>query len=187
MDALESVTTHVTSLVTQLGGRKRAVQDCAWLDSKLDELIEIADNTAKKSEIVELAAIITAAEIETCTAEELQNLIDDVELLESIICDLKQQMGQSCGTSSVSHTTVVSHTTRVSHTTGVFPTTGVSITTRMSHTTRESHTTRVALTTKGSTTRNELHRVLSSGYDSRKKGYSCPDAVKVPHLGGVQQ
>ena len=120
--ALESVTTFVSNLVTQLGGRKKRTeeQDCAWLDDILDDLIEIAADTSKKSEIVSFAALITSAEIDSCTAEELQILKEDVLELESIVCDLKEEMGEPC-------TTIIPSTVGTITTTGPSHITTISI------------------------------------------------------------
>ena len=116
IDAIEGVTTFLNNLIDSLGGRrKRSLEDCSWLDTKLDGLIEIADDTSKKSEIVEIAGTITSAEITTCTAEEVANLEEDKALLDAIVCDLKLELGESCTTQATTpglvSTTVIPGTT----------------------------------------------------------------------------
>ena len=115
IEALESVTTYIDTLLTSLQRRnwRSTDQDCTWLDEKLDDLIDIGDDTSQKSNITEISSSITSAEIDSCTAEELVNLKEDKELLDDIVCDLKKQIGEACATdapASTQQTTILSTT-----------------------------------------------------------------------------
>ena len=115
IEALESVTTYIDTLLTSLQRRnwRSTDQDCTWLDEKLDDLIDIGDDTSQKSNITEISSTITSAEIDSCTAEEMVNLKEDKELLDDIVCDLKKQIGEACTTdapASTQQTTILSTT-----------------------------------------------------------------------------
>ena len=115
IEALESVTTYIDTLLTSLQRRnwRSMDQDCTWLDEKLDDLIDIGDDTSQKSNITEISSTITSAEIDSCTAEEMVNLKEDKELLDDIVCDLKKQIGEACTTdapASTQQTTILSTT-----------------------------------------------------------------------------
>ena len=110
IDALDSVSTYIDTLISSLQRRKRrsADLDCTWLDEKLDDLIGIGNDTSQKSNITEMSSTITSADIDSCTAEELVNLKEDKELIDDIVCDLKQQIGEACTTDAPASTQATS-------------------------------------------------------------------------------
>ena len=93
---LESVVEHIDEILDSQSNSRILQQDCSWLDEILDDLIKIGNDTSAKSNIAEMAELITSVNVNLCTKKELENLKDDKDILNDIICELKGQIGESC-------------------------------------------------------------------------------------------
>ena len=81
----------MADVLESLGGRNQRShsQDCSWLNRKLDEFTEIVLDISRKLEIVELATMIAAAKIDSCTGKEVADLETKIGELDNILMDLK--------------------------------------------------------------------------------------------------
>ena len=89
VDDLNDVIDKIDELLdtTTSSGRrqKRTEVTCTWFDETLDELIDIASDTSKQSQIATYSDSFKNANVGSCSADEKSNLEADKDLLEDIV------------------------------------------------------------------------------------------------------
>ena len=91
VDDLNDVIDKIDELLetTTSNGRRqmRTEVTCTWFDETLDELIDIASDTSKQSQIATYSDSLKNANVGSCSADEESNLETDKDLLEDIVED----------------------------------------------------------------------------------------------------
>ena len=134
---LQSVVTHIDEVIENFTNSRdskvRAVYgSCSWLDENLDRLIEIGNDTSKKTEIYQIENDITEVQIDmsSCSQTHINALKEHKVNLYQIICHMKERIGMSCASTFSSMTSVTSMQTFTSvHTTSIQTITPISSTT----------------------------------------------------------
>ena len=97
--SLESIVDFLDKLISNFNGRSRStMKSCHWLDFKLELLLAIGNDTTKKQTIAQMETEITGniVDLSSCSKTDIENLKTDRKTLYSIICYLKELIGESC-------------------------------------------------------------------------------------------
>ena len=92
LNSVDSINTKITAVIRSATGRSSSIISCSSFISLVSQFLAISSDASEADTISELAATLTAATVDSCSAAEVDSLQDSQESLTDISSQLNTKI-----------------------------------------------------------------------------------------------